>query len=267
MAVKTIGVVSITERDNGKVRLYLFENDGKYQLIEKAWVKFLGKEREVVNKKFEGDNLIKLWEALAKEARDKVFKRLVLNPKVHLSAKNKAYVRQIYAESLKKSDLLDKFFLQVIAEKAEEVLKDKVKELIDIYKERGVLEENYKPVFEKSILLKERALAIAEYMLSKNNALRKIVEELKEPLANSLAKVMLEQPSLTLKQALELRKPYYESIFESVAKMTYGINLKELIDKEVNISRKLVVELIEDITDKNIEEIVGKNKRRVRKKL
>jgi hypothetical protein len=222
----------------------LIKNDDNFELVEVIKAELFGKERKLVKKIAEVEEKEEIFPYLTALVREKPWMLMVLNDDSWLTPTEKAYLRELLIESLKRRGVVEAKVEKAVSGIVEEELKELVRKEIE---RLGIKEI---PSFDKSVVLKEKAIETAKKLLQEEPKLK---EDLIHTYTHFVAKEIMEQKNLE-KVNLDEVVNRNEGLFGKYVKIFQPYirdRVKQLVQKSD------LKEIIEDGYDKNLTEILG----------
>jgi hypothetical protein len=248
----------LAENKNAKDFVYVMDEGDKFGIVEVAKANIFGKDRMATIRLGEVKEKEELFPKLVSLLKDRQIQKLVVNPNYPLTKEEKAFLREFLKEKIKNSKELETLVRNTTEKGIEVFLEEKVGGVINKLKEKGMLDKDFSPDYQNSIVFRETAMQIAEKFLKEH---KEVADELKDIFARSVVREMGIK-GLTLKEAVKYKEK--KGQFENYAFAIF-FHFKNEITK--HITPKTVQTVIEDLTGKNFEEVMGMNEKFISKRI
>ena len=246
----------ISEHRNLKEYFFVFEEDENYILKQVVKAKVFGKDRKFTLEAGKTNEREYLMTMVSEFLKNKLLQSIRIKPD-KFTKEEKLFVRELLVSKLKEHPQIKKVVEDVLADGIGYILRDRVNNAIAKLKERKALPQNFASEIENSLTFHQKSKEIAERFIAQNP---KVKEDLTETLARSIATEMLKKGDVRFGRVLKEKEKHFLNYSLAIVG-----HFKESIEKLVK--PRDIIEIVEDIVGKNIEEIVGIDEKKLAKEL
>jgi len=219
----------------------LLKEGDLFELKEIVKAKLFGKERKLVKRVAREREKEKIFTRLAELLQEKPCKLMVVTDN-GLAPRERALLRELLIENLKRQRVVVDRVEKAVGRIVEETLKELVRKEIE---RLGIKEA---PSFEKSVVLKEKAMEAAHQLLQEEHKLK---EDLVHTYTHFVARDMIEQgEKVNLNELLRRNEGLFGRYVEAFTPF-----IRERV--RALVQKSDLKEIIEDAYDKNLSELLG----------